>query len=215
MKIRGLKYGAVIVAGILLCTAPLTVWAEKTAEAVETSVADNLEEKTEETKAEAVETETKASEAESKADETETKVEETKASEEETKETEEIGDGEVKADDETAETKADETVVEEEITDDVVATESDAVQALETDVIGTWSVDDEAGMRFEDGGLGALILPKTSYAFTYVVEDDQLILDFESNKVVDCRYTASVSGDVLTLIGGEGTVGGTYELAKN
>ena len=219
MKIRGLKYGAIVVSGILLCTAPITVWAEKAAEAVETSAAESLEEKTEESKVEETKAETKETEAESKADETETKAEETKASEEETKETEEIGDGEVKADDETAETKADEAKTEEtaaeEITDDEVATESNAVSALESDVVGTWSVDDEAGMRFEDGGKGALILPKTSYEFTYVVEDDQLILDFESNKVVDCRYTASVAGDVLTLVGGEGTVGGTYELAKN
>ncbi len=212
MKIRGLKYGAVIVAGILLCTAPLTVWAEKAADAVETSVAEETE--TKETKAE----ETKATE--SKTEETKAETEETKAAEEETKETEEITDGEVKADDKTAETKAEETkteetAAEEEITDEAVATESDAVKALASDVIGTWSVDDEAGMRFEEGGAGALVLPKTSYAFTYTVEDDQLILDFESSKVVDCRYTASVAGDVLTLIGGEGTVGGTYELAKN
>ncbi len=214
MKIRGLKYGAIIVAGIMLCTAPLTSWADKTAEAVETS-AEALDEKTEETKAE----ETKSTEAETKAEETKAETEETKATEaEETKETDEITDGEVKADDETAETKAETeetTAAEEEITDEAVATESDAVQALATDVVGTWSVDDEAGMRFEEGGTGALLLPKTSYVFTYTVEDDQLILDFESNKVVDCRYTASVSGSVLTLIGGEGTVGGTYELAKN
>lgn len=212
MKIRGLKYGAVVVAGIMLCTAPLTAWAEKAAEAVETSAA----EETEETKAEEV----KETEAETKAEETKAETEETKAEEaktEETKETEEIADGEVKADEETAKAETEETKVEEEITDEAVATESDAEikDALTSDVVGTWYADEETGMRYDNDGTGALLLPKTSYAFTYVVEGDQLILDFESEKVIDCRYTASVSGSILTLVGGEGTVGGTYELTKN
>ena len=58
------------------------------------------------------------------------------------------------------------------------------------------------------------MLPKKEYAFTYEIDADQVSLDFESNKVVDCEYTASVSGDELLLIGGKGTIGGEFKLTK-
>lgn len=39
-------------------------------------------------------------------------------------------------------------------------------------------------------------------------------IDFSDEAVHDGTYTFSVDGDTLTLIGGEGTIGGSYELHR-
>jgi len=52
------------------------------------------------------------------------------------------------------------------------------------------------------------------YDFTYEIKDNQLYIDFVNESAHDATYEFSVKGDTLTLIGGEGTIGGTYELTK-
>ena len=52
------------------------------------------------------------------------------------------------------------------------------------------------------------------FEFTYKAEDGTLYLDFALDYVTDCQYTYTVDGDKLTLIGGKGTVGGTYTLTR-
>ena len=39
-------------------------------------------------------------------------------------------------------------------------------------------------------------------------------MDYALDYVTDCEYTYTVDGDKLTLVGGEGTVGGTYTLTR-
>ena len=39
-------------------------------------------------------------------------------------------------------------------------------------------------------------------------------MDYENESVRDGTYTFTVEDNTLTLIGGEGTVGGTYTLAR-
>lgn len=56
--------------------------------------------------------------------------------------------------------------------------------------------------------------PLQIYDFTYEIKDNQLYIDFVNESAHDATYEFSVKGDTLILIGGEGTIGGTYELTK-
>lgn len=79
---------------------------------------------------------------------------------------------------------------------------------------GKWDVDGTTFYEFDGDGKGALILPSKTYDFTYKIDNDQLHIDYENESVHDGSYTFKNDGNKLTLIGGEGTIGGTYELTK-
>ena len=79
---------------------------------------------------------------------------------------------------------------------------------------GKWDVDGTTFYEFAGDGKGALILPSKTYDFTYKIDNDQLHIDYVSESVHDGSYTFKIDGNKLTLIGGEGTIGGTYELTK-
>ena len=84
-----------------------------------------------------------------------------------------------------------------------------------TDVLkGKWDLDGTTAYEFSGDGNGALLLPNVTYDFTYTIKDDQISIDYENESVRDGTYTFSVEEDKLTLIGGEGTVGGTYTLTR-
>ena len=59
-------------------------------------------------------------------------------------------------------------------------------------------------------GSGAMLLTLADYDFTYEIKDNQLYIDFVNESAHDATYEFSVKGDTLILIGGEGTIGGTY-----
>ena len=50
--------------------------------------------------------------------------------------------------------------------------------------------------------------------YEYKINNGTLKLDFVEDVVRDCDYSYSIEGKKLTLTGGEGTDGGTYELNK-
>ena len=54
----------------------------------------------------------------------------------------------------------------------------------------------------------------TEYPYTYLIEENTLKLDFKDEAVRDATYTFSIENDTLTLIGGEGTMGGEYILER-
>ena len=81
-------------------------------------------------------------------------------------------------------------------------------------IIGKWDVDGTTFYEFYDYGNGTMILPGTSYGFTYTIEEDQIHIDYTNESVRDGSYTFMVENDKMTLAGGEGTIGGTYELTK-
>lgn len=84
-----------------------------------------------------------------------------------------------------------------------------------TDVLkGKWDVDGTTAYEFSGDGNGALLLPNVTYKFSYDINKDQISIDYENESVRDGTYTFTVEDNTLTLIGGEGTVGGTYELTK-
>lgn len=59
-----------------------------------------------------------------------------------------------------------------------------------------------------------MVLPSISYDFTYMINGDRLVIDFANEILQDSTYTFLVEDGTLTMIGGEGTIGGTYELNK-
>ena len=84
-----------------------------------------------------------------------------------------------------------------------------------TDVLeGKWDLDGTTAYEFSGDGNGALLLPNVTYEFSYDIKKDQISLDYENESVRDGTYTFSIDKDKLTLIGGEGTVGGTYTLTR-
>ena len=95
------------------------------------------------------------------------------------------------------------------------AAELKSENELASGIIGTWAADENTGLSFGEDNKGKLIIPDEDYAFSYKIDKDQLSLDFVSSKATDGTYTASVSGDTLTLIGGKGTIGGTFELNRS
>ena len=82
-----------------------------------------------------------------------------------------------------------------------------------TDVLaGTWDFDGTTTYSFDGEGSGAMVLPSISYDFTYMINGDRLVIDFANEILQDSTYTFLVEDGTLTMIGGEGTIGGTYEL---
>ena len=79
---------------------------------------------------------------------------------------------------------------------------------------GKWDFDGTTAYEFDGKGSGALLLTLADYDFTYEIKDNQLYIDFVNESAHDATYEFSVKGDTLILIGGEGTIGGTYELTK-
>ena len=79
---------------------------------------------------------------------------------------------------------------------------------------GTWDLDSNTTYEFDGKGSGEMLLTLADYDFTYEIKDNQLYIDFVNESAHDATYEFSVKGDTLTLIGGEGTIGGTYELTK-
>jgi hypothetical protein len=81
-------------------------------------------------------------------------------------------------------------------------------------IVGKWSVDSMTSYVFYEGGKGALMVPKGRYTFDYILEDDQLTIDFHDEKALDSSFTFEKDGDQLTLVGGNKDARGTYVLEK-
>lgn len=79
---------------------------------------------------------------------------------------------------------------------------------------GTWVLDESTSYQFDGDENGAMLISDSKYRFTYEIKKDKLFIDYENDILVDGEYTFKVKKDVLTLIGGEGTSGNTYELNK-
>ena len=87
---------------------------------------------------------------------------------------------------------------------------TESKQSLE----GIWVYDESTKYEFDSDGKGGMYIGKTKYSYTFTIDDNELKIDFEDSAVHDAVYTFSVNGDKLKLVGGEGTVGGEYELRR-
>ena len=84
-----------------------------------------------------------------------------------------------------------------------------------TDVLaGTWDFDGTTTYSFDGEGSSAMVLPSISYDFTYTIDGNKLVIDYINESVHDSPYEFAVDGDILTMVGGEGKVGGTYKLTR-
>ena len=84
-----------------------------------------------------------------------------------------------------------------------------------TDVLaGTWDFDGTTTYSFDGEGSGTMVLPSISYDFTYTIDGNKLVIDYINESVHDSPYEFAVDGDILTMVGGEGTVSGTYKLTR-
>ena len=81
-------------------------------------------------------------------------------------------------------------------------------------VLGTWVYDQYTKYEFDGYGKGCMCLENLHYEYAYEIDGNTLSMDFENEAVHDCSYTFSVNDNTLTIVGGEGTTGGTYTLTK-
>lgn len=79
---------------------------------------------------------------------------------------------------------------------------------------GSWVYDQYTKYEFDGYGKGCMCLENTHYEYSYKIDGDKLSMDFKNEAVHDCSYTFAVNGGQLTIVGGEGTSGGTYTLIK-
>lgn len=77
---------------------------------------------------------------------------------------------------------------------------------------GTWYMDAVTVYKFYGDGKGAMVLPSVEYTFSYSVEDNTLNIDFDHEGAKDAQYTFFITGDALTLDGGNSTTQGRYVL---
>lgn len=80
---------------------------------------------------------------------------------------------------------------------------------------GKWVYDEYTAYEFDGAGNGCMCLEDIHYKYTYTVDNNELKIDFKDDSLHDCTYTFTLNDNKLMLVGGEGTVGGTYELHKN
>lgn len=79
---------------------------------------------------------------------------------------------------------------------------------------GTWDLDGVTVYRFDGKGNGPLNLPNSTYPFTYKMNDNALIIDFESEAARDITYSFTVENGKLPLVSVEKGKEITYELTK-
>ncbi len=79
---------------------------------------------------------------------------------------------------------------------------------------GVWKYDEYTKYEFKENGIGCMCLDNLHYKYTYKIDNNKLMLDFEDEAVHDCTYIFALNENELTIKGEDGTVGGTYRLTK-
>lgn len=72
-------------------------------------------------------------------------------------------------------------------------------------IAGQWSFDQTTSYYFDGEGKGSLQLPLNTYEFSYELTDTYVYIDFADDSVEDRMFLYSVSDDLLTLAGDDGT----------
>ncbi len=86
----------------------------------------------------------------------------------------------------------------------------------EIDILsGVWVYDQYTRYEFDGYGNGCMCLEDVHYEYSYEISNNTVSMDFKNEAVHDCIYTFTVVEDKLTIIGGEGTTGGTYLLVRS
>ena len=78
---------------------------------------------------------------------------------------------------------------------------------------GNWTVDGITNYEFDGKGNGKLKVPSNEYKFTYVLQNNKIYIDYESDKATDSDYEYSLDNNKLELKGIKSTTG-TFTLTK-
>ena len=90
---------------------------------------------------------------------------------------------------------------------------TNSIKTADDRLIGTWTTDGVTVYEFESKSQGKMKLPSAEYKFTYVLNDNKMYIDFESDKATDSNYEYSFEGDKLILKGINATTG-TYTFSR-
>ncbi len=82
------------------------------------------------------------------------------------------------------------------------------------EIIGTWLYDEYNQYTFNSDGTGYLMADDVRYDYSFSLDNGKLVLDFYKDIVKDCEYEYSITASELSIIGGNGTDGGSYSLSK-
>ena len=74
-----------------------------------------------------------------------------------------------------------------------------AEETKEANITGFWTLDGTTNYRFEEDGIGALVLPEHEFPFSYTVEEDELTLEFEDAGIDTAVFTFTLEDDTLIL----------------
>ncbi len=84
-----------------------------------------------------------------------------------------------------------------------------------TELQGVFVYDDNTQYEFDGEGNGCMCIENEyHYEYTYTINDVLIQMDFKAPEVHDAVYEYSLSDNILTLVGRDGTTGGTYKLTK-
>ena len=74
-----------------------------------------------------------------------------------------------------------------------------AEETKEADITGFWTLDGTTNYRFNEDGIGELVLPEHEFSFSYTAEEDELTLDFEDAGIDTAVFTFTLEDDTLIL----------------
>ena len=81
-------------------------------------------------------------------------------------------------------------------------TENDKTTQLDA-FYGLWNIDDVTKYEFDGKGRGKMLLPESSleYEFSYKVDDNEILIDFDSEEAKDFKYKYSIEENKIQLEG--------------
>jgi len=80
------------------------------------------------------------------------------------------------------------------------------------DLRGTWVYSSNTEYDFDGRDKGAMYTGGEKYDFTYKARGKVLTVTYEDPTLETATYQFRIEGNILTLVGGEGTTGGEYQL---
>ena len=87
------------------------------------------------------------------------------------------------------------------------------IKTTDERIVSTWTTDGTTVYEFESNGKGTMKVPSAEYKFTYVLNDNKMYIDFESDRATDSDFEYSFEGDKLILKGIKSTTG-TYTFTR-
>lgn len=80
--------------------------------------------------------------------------------------------------------------------------ENDKIENLDG-FYGLWNIDDVTKYEFDGKGRGKMLLPESGleYEFSYKIEDNEILIDFDSEEAKDFEYKYLIEENKIQLEG--------------